>query len=62
MTRRTEKRSDKLANEMAEGKLSAGIPMPVEEETPNPLPDNYHPQKQQSFVDDEEYDPESEDD
>ena len=36
-------------------------PMPVERETPNPLPDKYHSNEHYPFTDDEENDPESED-
>ena len=60
MTNRTGKRADKISR-VAEGRPSAGTPMPVEPQTPNPLPDKDYSQKQKSFGDDEAIDPENED-
>ena len=37
-------------------------PMPVEQETANPLPAKYHTGEHHPFTDDEENDPETEDD
>ena len=58
-------KADQRFNIVLKGKASrqppAKKPMPVEQETPNPLPAQYHTGEHSPFTDDKENDPETAD-